>query len=742
MAEFSAEDVWGESDGGGAYYQLSTWSAARLVDWWHEGRPGGSQVRVVSQFGSASLLEEVHEQIPESVIVDATGADADDVFRRMLTSIGVPDSELTPHRWHRAAKRLAKDRLVLVTNAWRAGSTRRSTQPSGVLNTAAGRLALRGAGVIVDAGPRGRAPVERRRGVVTLGLDDSAVGDQRSRLESQIATAMNSPHLQVLALSEPRRVPLPVWSQLAQAAGIPDSDEDSLRRLAERLSDLVTIIGHQVVLFIDESVPEVLRRRTPETLSTQVHRHMARWLRETHPQFHHPEGWATSGPVGRYAAQGLAMHAVQAGEFEELLDNGSVLANLPQTELLDAAHCAYDGSLFGSNAAADAVFLRMYGVAPSSQAQWAAWLHLTATARDDAELCRGIENSGVHLPWKALWTRWRPPGGYDPRYLRPGPVYELFSVRWRGRPAVAGCSVDDTVHIWDVSTPEVAAGPWSGEEFPVEQLDDLAWDADRTQIQEDGPRSLRELRTQELAAEGPGEDDEFLPVALVFGDTTVLAGVGGVCAVASTSPGTFAEIAPLGGKPLLGTRTAAGPAKPKHAPETTASDLGELVPDAPALRTRVEHIPPGLTEETARRVLADIGLPAMREQGIELQSGDTRFLEELPWPGDVEPSEETGPFFRVGLWMGGVVVIDGPTGHVLRVPHGVDESGLDGALLAKDLDRFLRMLVHWITGLRILEDLDNQDEANLLRQHIDDALWDIDDEGAAAGAWKYALHNE
>ncbi|MGW5482137.1 SUKH-4 family immunity protein [Streptomyces sp. NPDC004008] len=716
--------------------------AARLVDWWREGRPGGSQVRVVSQFGSASLLEEVHEQIPESAIIDATGADTDDIFRRMLTAIGVPDSELTPHRWHRAAKRHAKDKLVLVTNAWRAGSTRRSAQPSGVLESAAGRLALRGAGVIVDVGPQGQGPVARRRGVVTLGLDDSAVGDRGERLESQIATAISHPHLQALALSEPRGVPLPVWSQMVRALGIPDSDDDSLRRLAERLSDLVTIVSDQVVFFIDESVPEALRRRMPETLSTQVHRHVARWLLETHPQFHHPEGWAASGPVGGYAAQGLAMHTVQAGEFEELLDDGRVLANLPQTALLDAAHCAYDGSLFGSNPAADAVFLQMYGVAPSSQAQWAAWLHLMAAARDDAELCRGIENSGVHLPWKALWTHWRPPGGYDPRYLRPGPVYELFSVRWRGQPAVAGCSVDDTVHVWDVSTSELMAGPWTGEGFPVEQLDDLAWDADRSQFQEGGPRSLRELRSQELAAEGPGEDDEFLPVALVFGDTTVLAGVGGVCAVASTSPGTPAEIAPLGDKPLLGTRTAAGPARPKHAPETTASDLGKLVPDAPALRTQVEHIPPGLTEETARRVLADIGLPAMREQGIELQSGDARFLEELPWPSDVEPSEETGPFFRIGLWMGGVVVIDGPTGHVLRVPHGADESGLDGALLANDLDRFLRMLVHWITGLRILEDLDNQDEAHLLRQHIDDALWDIDDEGAAAGAWKYALYNK
>lgn len=96
----------------------------------------------------------------------------------------------------------------------------------------------------------------------------------------------------------------------------------------------------------------------------------------------------------------------------------------------------------------------------------------------------------------------------------------------------------------------------------------------------------------------------------------------------------------------------------------------------------------------------------------------------------------------LGLWTGGKVVIDGPSGHVLRIPHDPDESGLEGVFLAQDLDHFLTMLTHWITGLRILRRLENSEEAHLLRQHIDDAIWEIDPKGSQAGVWKYSLYNE
>ncbi|KUN90466.1 SUKH-4 family immunity protein [Streptomyces caeruleatus] len=92
--------------------------------------------------------------------------------------------------------------------------------------------------------------------------------------------------------------------------------------------------------------------------------------------------------------------------------------------------------------------------------------------------------------------------------------------------------------------------------------------------------------------------------------------------------------------------------------------------------------------------------------------------------------------------MGAEIVIDGPSGHVLRMPRTADESGLDGFLVATSLDRFLAMVTWWIAGRRILGTLENQDEDHLFRQHIEDAVWEIDAAGAQSEAWTYALHND
>ncbi|WP_308296059.1 SUKH-4 family immunity protein [Streptomyces sp. ISL-96] len=153
-------------------------------------------------------------------------------------------------------------------------------------------------------------------------------------------------------------------------------------------------------------------------------------------------------------------------------------------------------------------------------------------------------------------------------------------------------------------------------------------------------------------------------------------------------------------------------------------------------------MPAGLTDKTARRVLTDTGLPVMDEKAIRLEPEYERFLWEVPWPKEVEQPAEDGPFFQIGLWMGAEIVIDGPSGHVLRMPRTAEESGLDGLLVATSLDRFLAMVAQWLTGRRILGTLENQDEDHLLRQHIEDAIWDIDADGSRAEAWTYALHND
>ncbi|WP_308296060.1 hypothetical protein [Streptomyces sp. ISL-96] len=363
-----------------------------------------------------------------------------------------------------------------------------------------------------------------------------------------------------------------------------DSDVAALHQLADRFSGLITVSDAEVA-FADDSVADALRHETSAELSTHVNDHMVQWLRGVAPQLRHPDGWAASGPLGRYAAHGLAMHAAQAGKFDELLRDGSVLANLPQNALLDAAHCAHSGSLPGSNAAADAVYLWMYGVAPPDQGEWASWLHLMAMARKDTELCAAIEHSGVRLPWKARWTHWRPPGGFDPGYLEPGPVYQLFRVCWRDRLAVAASAEDGGVRVWDAETSELVAGPWFDKNFPDEAADALAWPQGTG---ETGPTRRSELLAHEDLDEGI--DDEFLPVSVRLGNLTVFAGPGGVFAVEAAHAEAEHVLTPLRGAPLLGTRTAAGLTRPVNASTTTAADLGTLFPRAPVLRTTARTV--------------------------------------------------------------------------------------------------------------------------------------------------------
>lgn len=699
---------------------------AQVRDWWGDGAPKKKRLDVVSDTGAMEVLEEVHRQVPESVLLDATGSDAEGVFRDALRLVGVPDDKARPYAWDRAARQHGTGKLALIAHAGRAGLTRRSAQPVLVRDQAAETLALEGPGAVLDTLPSVIEVSPFRR--LALRLDDDP--------STAVAAASRSPHLRALALSEPRRVPWEAWSELARAAGAEDVDERALRECAGQFSELVTVTVEEVS-FADESVAEALRRQAPAELNRRVNSHMVRWLRDLAPRLRHPDGWAASGALGRYAAHGLAMHAVQAGEFDALLRDGEVLANLPQHALLDAAHCAHGGTVPDTNAAADAVYLWMYGVAPTEQGEWAAWLHLMAMARNDPDLCTGIGQSAVHLPWKARWTHWRPPGGYDPSYLEPGAVYALFDVRWNERPAVAANAADNGVRVWDAENGHLVAGPWYGEDLPDEATNALTWPPETGRA---APTRRSELLAHESGQEGP--DDEFLPVAQRVGNLTVLAGPGGLFAVESTASDEEHVITSLRGAPLLGTHTAAGPTRLTNASATTAADLPQLFPGADIVRTRPETLPRGLTDATARRVLTDIGLPVMEEKGIRLEPDYEKFLWELPWTKDLEQPAENGPFFQIGLWMGAEIVIDGPTGHILRMPRNPDESGLDGYLVATSLDRFLAMVTWWITGRRILDTLGNRDEEHLLRQHIEDAVWEIDNAGAPAEAWTYPLHND
>ncbi|MFB6557279.1 SUKH-4 family immunity protein, partial [Streptomyces sp. NPDC056405] len=334
-------------------------------------------------------------------------------------------------------------------------------------------------------------------------------------------------------------------------------------------------------------------------------------------------------------------------------------------------------------------------------------------------------------PWKALWTHWRPPGACHHSYLRPGPVGTPFSVRWQGRPAVL--SSGDHVHVWDLASGALLAGPWpGGEEFPVEARPALTWAAGDHPTP--GPVSVRELsRAADTAEAVDGALEDLLHTCLDTGVALspelpvplVLSGPGGLFAV-QPQPGVdrtaFDE---PGGQPLLGTLTATEAATPADAPAPSPHDLAAIYGTEVYVTTAPEDLPEGLTDPTARQVLTGTGLPEFDDQGLALQPTGPGFLQEVPWPEDhPEQPDDEGPFHRLGQWMGGHVVLDGPSGHVLRCPTDYDDpTAENGVLVATDLENFLTMAALFVTGRRLFIDLDNRDEVNVLRQHTEDALW-------------------
>ncbi|MFH9224915.1 SUKH-4 family immunity protein [Streptomyces lydicus] len=709
-----------------------------ISEWWQERPPGGRPAYVLDPSGTdgASSLQEAHRRIEGSVLVDAQGLTAEEVHQEVLVALGVDFSPGSRIRWRSSVRQLTERRLVLVTNAHRAGRTRRSYEPERLISRTVPGLNSGNVTVLAHTAPRDLPA----RSEVLLRLP-----------ESETEEGPESPLLRALALAEPRHVPMRIWAELASALTGESVAETALTQLVDDRSDLIQL-GPNGVAFLDEGVAERLRKEATAEEIAQVGRHFVDWLQRTAHEFRHSGGWARSGPEGRYAAAGLAAHAVQAGALEELFPRGDVLANIPQTALMDAACCAFGGHVPGNSAAGDGIHLWSYGVVPPSQSEWAALMHLMATARQDTAFASAVAGSGVELPWKTAWTHWRPPGGYHVSYTQPMVLTALAEVRWDGRPAVAGLCERKRpdAAIWDAETGELLAGPWQGDEIPEGHLDALSWPppADAGSPDEagrrPGPRTFHDLYDGVPAGRSAHRtllESPPLPV----GDLVILGGSGGLFALEPRAGEEFSGFGSGAAEPLSGPYAAVGPTAPVGAQPPSPQDLIPLYGEGEIFELDEEEVPDDLTDEAARHTLLEFGLPDMREFGMGLYPyGDSRFdvMDEVFWPDDVPPVQETGPFFQIGFWMGGELVVDGPTGHVLRIPTEPDEDHLAGLPAACSVERFLTMVGLWVTGLRIKQTIHHDLEAVLLPQYVAHAQASVDSTGAEAPAWSYVFHNE
>ncbi|MER6842687.1 SUKH-4 family immunity protein [Streptomyces platensis] len=714
--------------------------AGRIGAWWREGGLGGQVAFLVPADGhdASAALWETHEHVPGSVVVDATGLTAEQVMQQALTALGVDLSADERDDWRFALGSWPEERLLLVVNAHRAGPTRRSYEPERLVTRTLPWLARGKLAVVVHVVPR----------LLPKRVDPKAVF-RVSAPVTEPPVAPESAALRALALAEPRVVPVPVWAQLVTALTGEAASDDELTEFAREEPGILRL-GPLGISFVDEGLAETLRREIESAELSGVHRHVVTWLRRSAPEFHHPEGWARRDAVGLYAATGLAMHAVQAGTYDEVLRDGRVIANLPQTALMDAAR-SITFLIPGNTAAADALHLWGWGVTPQRQTEWASWLHLMAVSRDDHAFASGVASSGVALPWRVKWAHWRPPGGYHARFLRAGKFAATAEVRWRGRAAIAGLQrrtedggQQSYVSIRDAETGDRVAEPWEGDEIPAENRADLAW-PDSPGDDSASPELVQEL----FASSSPRRRDSafVLPCEpLAVHEVVVFGGDLGLIAL---QPAPGVDISDFGARqqPLSDGYADAGLSSPLEAPAPSREDLIDLFGEDDIFPIEAEDLPDGLTHGATRELLLECGLPYMWDEGgmgiFPCGDWESDVLDELPsWPEGIEPVAETGPFFQIGKWMGAKLVIDGPTGHILRVPTGPDEEYLAALPAAHSLDNFLTMVVLWVTGLRTRSILPPVAERRQLPYWVLGELADVEEQGGKQPAWAYVLHNE
>ncbi|WP_420035868.1 SUKH-4 family immunity protein [Streptomyces sp. cg28] len=346
-------------------------------------------------------------------------------------------------------------------------------------------------------------------------------------------------------------------------------------------------------------------------------------------------------------------------------------------------------------------------------------------------------------PWTVRWAHWRPPGVVDPRRLDPGHVDALQPAPgdWApdGRPAIVACDrwYGDGGRSWvfDVSTGEALAGPWS-EGVPEIGRREPLW--------QDGLEGRDPLPAW-------GAFDPFHDIPLLIraqariGDVVVVASAGGVFAVDGIAEGVLGFEGPTDPDDLAG-RGSSFPCRLAEGQEQrllTSLPPGEVFGEERITRLPVSLLPEGLRDEDARTALSSGGVPRIRAAEIDLAVAPGEPLREV---------EGRPALLALGTWSGGVIALHGLTGRVYRLPEHDDWDIADlpddtvpdddGAwpdwdagewnvdhehphLMAENLTTFVRLVTAWAAVRLHLPMAYTRTELIALRDEIDNVVGSI-----------------
>ncbi|MCL8015919.1 SUKH-4 family immunity protein [Streptomyces sp. AS02] len=688
--------------------------------------------------GRTETLLRLSEARSDAVLVDATGLTCEDLIDRVMTAAGFTALPEKRADWgFELEDSPLGGGLVIIVNAHRAGRTRRSTEPDRMVHRFTGELAVCGGLKVV---------IERDLPDVRWAHDHLVVALQPSSSEGavgRLSDTTDTEALRALALAEVRRAPLPVWTALAQALAPHVGRSLDVAATLEASGELLAVEGDGWVRFRDERHAETLRLTTDAEIVRAVNVELVAWLRDQ------PAGATT----GEYLTQGLAMHAVQAGEFDSVQRSGRFVARLDQVALIDAAHADDSYAVNGASPAGDAVNLWMCGVDSLSQGEWASWLHLMSTARGDTETAAQIASSGQPLPWQVRWAHWRPPGAVDAAYVRPGPLGDPVIAPedyLPGRHAIAAPGEwDGRYRVWDAETGEELAGPWP-EEMPAPGRREPLWLTDMERNVTPDWDDLTVFDTLEPS---------FVSDQVRAGDLLVVTGLGGIFAVEFHEPVVSPRISKAHGEPLFAD---SGFLPALH--RGRARRRGSYDPDLfePGVVRRLPNglLPEGVTDAEARRVLTDVGLPAFEGAAIRLEALDEVGLPRHA-PGALPTAAVPGPYYRIGAWGVGDLVLHGGTGQVVLLgaadwssagddfdayvddePDEPDDGGeqqTSAVMVAGSLAAFIDLLQHYLVARCMLAAAGSRTERVAIRDDLEDTLPDLDEADIDATFWTAAL---
>ncbi|MFF0303591.1 SUKH-4 family immunity protein [Streptomyces sp. NPDC004562] len=647
-----------------------------------------------AQSGKSAYLLAVRDRWPSATVIDCRGLSADTVATRLREECGAAPAD--------------RPCILLLANVQYAGEVLTSTEPTRVAEILAPRFRRfkgREVWVMAEYDLDLVAPPRNAEYEVTLPASTMVTVSA----EAEAATASR---LGALAAAELRQVPLPVWQLLCSASGAP-AEVPTLLHLAEVRPDLLVLDkDHSTVAFRSEALLHAWRRRQPWDAATQFRAVEALVSAATDDKL---GPWSEQGPLRRYAAQALPLHAALAGALPQLLDDGGLLAHFSVGALREAlAHAHPAGVPYGS-VAAMLHYLEVQGVSPSSQGEWVAWLHHAALSSGHTELADGLLTAGVPLPWRTTWTQWRPSGIFGRIEGDAGRVDELG--------VLAGESGPTVVTARDVTTGKIAHpkymylrqewSPTTGDPVaaPVEVHASLSddhrpWSSPRRSEGHEVPDVAFAEHTDDgwkletHTVPRPPTCPEAVTKGLYVDGHWVVAGAAGLFAVSVEPSARTTQETTYPKRPLIAphTRPAPWPLPPSAAAALRGEDMRGWLEETFGAGTchplAEEQLTHGLKDPAARDFLTQTGLPEISDfLHLDIGPRGDSPLVEVAWPGrgrDVPrqrrakcEAPSSGPFYELGTWMYSRLLLDGTTGRLYRDTTGGSPDPGAGSSLAQ-----------------------------------------------------------